>query len=113
MILSSLLDFSDCDLPEEVVKQVKDWILQYDHIFALDKGDLQRTDLLHRQPCTHLTAAKEGNILPKAKDSMVQKMLAQGLIRLSSSQRLCPVVLVKKRAGSYWFCIETRRCTSV
>ena len=44
-LLSSLLDFSDSDLPE-VVKQVRDWILQYDHIFALDGKDLGRTDLV-------------------------------------------------------------------
>ena len=101
------------------MKQVKDWILQYDHIFPLDGGDLGRTALVQHDndtgshaPIQQRPRRRAFSLRPKIV-GMVQDMLAQGLIVSSSSPLLSPMVLVKKRDDSYQFCVDYRKLNAV
>ena len=44
--------------------------------------------------------------LQNAVDSEVQKILEQGVIQPSFSLWSSPIVMVKKKDGSWWFCID-------
>ena len=45
--------------------------------------------------------------------NQVQDMLNQGVIQSSCSQRASPIVLVKRKDGSYRFCVDYRKLNSI
>ena len=105
--LLSQLDFSASELPEEVLKQVKEWLLQHADVFAVLEGELGRTDLVEHeietgdhQPIMQRPRREPFSLRPQIVQ-MVEDMLSQGIIRPSSSPRSSPVVLVKKKDNSY------------
>ena len=117
--LLSQLDFSASELPEEVLKQVKEWLLQHADVFAVLEGELGRTDLVEHeietgdhQPIMQRPRREPFSLRPQIVQ-MVEDMLSQGIIRPSSSPWSSPVVLVKKKDNSYRFCVDYRRLNAI
>ena len=92
---------------------------QYADVFALDSSELGSTDIVTHtidtadHPPIHQQARRTPFALRDQIDEIVRGMLEQGVIEPSQSPWASPVVLVKKRDGSYRFCVDYRRLNSI
>ena len=88
---------------------------EYQHLFALNLKELGRTSLVqHEIKLNDKTPFKERyrRIPPhqyKEVRKYLQEMLQIGAIQRSTSPWVSPVVLVHKKDGSLWFCIDSRK----
>ena len=93
---------------------------EYAGVFSRSDQDVGRTELVHhdipveegtqpiRQPPHRLGPQKELEA-----EKQVQELLQQGLIEPSDSAWSSPVVLVKKKDGTWRFCIDYRKLNAV
>jgi hypothetical protein len=99
--------------PEPVIPvEVQQLLTQYSHLFQ------PRTELPPRRPCDHSIPLLPGAqpvasrpyhyspILKSEIESQINKMLQSGLIRPSTSAFSSPVLLVRKKDGSWRFCVD-------
>ena len=106
-------------LSSEVTADLKALLNEHASTFAKDSSDLGFCDILQhdidtgdarpikqypRRPPLAATAAQ---------DEILDEMLQTGVIEPSCSPRASPVCLVKKKEGTYRFCVDYRRVNSV
>ena len=119
--LRELLGSACAELPSfEHQQQVAQLLSQYADIFSKSDGDVgQTTAVQHeipvlpgtvpiRQPPHRLGAEKEAEV-----ERQVADLLARGLIEPASGAWSSPVVLVRKKDGSWRFCVDYRRLNAV
>ena len=88
---------------------------EYQHLFALNLKELGKTSLVqHEIKLSDKTPFKErySRIPPHQYEEVkkhLQEMLDIGAIHRSTSPWASPVVLVHKKDGSLWFCIDLRK----
>ena len=117
--LKEKVKFDPSNLTEEEADQSNDLLVEYADVFALDLSKLGITDLVTYAIDTgdsvpiKQAARRIPFALRKMVEDMVQNMLEQGVIKLSSSPWSSPVVLVEKKDGSKRFCIDYDRLNSV
>ena len=95
-----------------------DLLSEYSDVFAtigtpgaqnhVVKHTIKTTGLPITQPLHRILVT-----LKEAVDKEVTKMLEHGIIRPSVSPWSSPVVMVKKRNGTWWFCIDYRKLNAV
>ena len=94
---------------------VKSLIREYQHLFALTLNELGKTSLVqHDIKLDDETPFKEryGRIPPHQYEEVrkhLQEMLNKGAIQRCTSPWVSPVVLVHKKDGTLWFCIDLRK----
>ena len=98
--------------------QLTNLLVKYQDLFISKADPLGRTDKVKhpirtegppiRQPIRRLPEA-----LKRAVDVETKRMLDEGVIRTSSSPWSSPVVMVRKKDGSWRFCIDYRKLNSV
>ena len=94
---------------------MKKLLEEYQHLFALNLKELGRTSLVqHEIKLSNDKPFKERyrRIPPHQYEEVwkhLQEMLAVGAIQRSTSPWASPVVLVHKKDGSLWFCIDLRK----
>ena len=94
---------------------VKQLLEEYQHLFALNLKELGKTSLVqHEIKLSNNIPFKERyrRIPPHQYEEVrkhLQEMLDIGAIRRSTSPWASPVVLVCKKDGSLWFCIDLRK----
>lgn len=99
-------------LAVEEQTQVEEYLRRYADIFALDSSELGTTTIANHQINTggHPPVWQPARWMPFALreqvDKMVQEMLTQKEIVSSSSLWAGPVMLVRKKNGGMWFCID-------
>ena len=99
----------------EQQEQVCNLFLEFDNLFALDSLDLGKTLIVkHKIRLSDNTPFKERyrQIPPHMYEEVKKhlwKMLEIGAIRKSNSPWASMVVLVRKKDGSLWFCIDLRQ----
>ncbi|XP_076935565.1 uncharacterized protein LOC143602280 [Bidens hawaiensis] len=97
------------------VSQINTLLENYDHVFALP------TSLPPKRSCDHQIILKEGISVIAQKpyrypavqkdiiEKMTQELLDMGIARESTSPFASPVVLVKKKDGSWRMCVDYRK----
>ena len=100
---------------EQQESVVKELLEEYQHLFALNLKELGRTSLVqHEIKLSDDKPFKERyrRIPPHQYEEVqkhLQEMLAVGAIWKSTGPLASPVVLVHKKDGSLWFCIDLRK----
>ena len=112
------LDMRMEHLSDSERKQLEDYVLSHDDVFALDPSELGTTDVTEhiintaghppiRQPPRRMPFALRGHV-----DKLVKEMLEQQVIVPSASPWASPVVLVRKKDGGVRFCVDYRKLNS-
>ena len=101
-------------------EQLSRLLTRYQDVFSMGDGDVGRTSLVEhsipviggtrpiRQPPHRLGPEKEAEA-----ERQVQELLQRGLIEPAYGAWSSPVVLVKKKDGTWRFCVDYRRLNSV
>ena len=109
----------NCDTIEQEEK-LCGLLAQYQDVFSKGDGDMGHTSLVEhsipvtegtrpiRQPPHRLGPEKEAEA-----ERQVQELLKKGLIEPASGAWSSPVVLVRKKDGTWRFCVDYRRLNSV
>ena len=106
-------------LHPEQQQQLRDLIISYSDVFALNASELGTTTLVThtidtgdsrpvKQPVRRTPFALRSKV-----DELVQDMLYQGVVEPSKSPWASPVVLVRKKDGSVQFCVDYRKLNQV
>ena len=114
-----LLNVNFGKLSEVEAQKLKDLVIEYHDVFALDDSELGCTNIL-----THSIDTGDSHpirqqpyrtpmVRREKMAGMIDEMQAQGVVRPSSSPWASPVVLVPKKDGSLRFCVDYQRLNSV
>ena len=93
----------------------RDLMTEYQHLFAMNLSEFGKTSLVqHDIKLDDMMSFKEQYqmILPhqyKEVKKHLQEMLEIGAICISTSPWASPIVLVHKKDGGLWFCIDLRK----
>ena len=107
------------NLTSDQSEQVKTLLMKHKDVFAKNKTDLGRTDIVKHKINTGTAAPvkQHPRRLPLSKKELVReeisKMLKQGIIEPSQSPWSSPVVLVQKKDGSTRFCVDYRKLNNL
>ena len=108
--LSSIQDWS-----KSLKQQVRELLMEFQDIFALNDLELGRTNLVkHHIPLTNPVPFKDRYTrIPPSQFEPLRKLLRNmeevGAIQKSSSPWLSSIVLVKKKDGNLSFCIDLQK----
>ena len=108
------VDLTGADLSEAETEKLKQLIWEFRSIFAAEGSPPGRTGVVKhhirvkgppvREPLRRIPYSLQETVSKE-----VKKMLQQGVIRESKSPWSSPVVMVKKKDGSWRFCIDFRK----
>ena len=115
---SPVIDLSHCDLSQSQKQQLQELLNRYDNVFAHPGEPLGRTNMVKhpirtsgapiRQPMHRLPASLKDTV-----NSQIQDMLDTGVIQPSCSPWASPVVMVKKKDGTWRFCVDYRKVNAI
>ena len=117
--LLNKLMISESNLTEEQLTLLRSLVAEYSDIFALDMSELGVTDIVSHtvdtgsSPPIQQPVRRTPFALCEKMEELIQDMMAQGVIKQSSSPWASPVVLVEKRDGSHRFCVDYRCLNAV
>ena len=110
--LLNTLDLGPATLEDEEREKLKELVLEYAQLFALNPSELGFTDVVQhtidtgdsrplRQLPRRIPFALRGKV-----EEMVEDMLERGVIQHSKSPWASPIVLVAKKDGTTRFCVD-------
>ena len=117
--LLNTLDLGPATLEDEEREKLKELVLEYAQLFALNPSELGFTDVVQhtidtgdsrplRQLPRRIPFALRGKV-----EEMVEDMLERGVIQHSKSPWASPIVLVAKKDGTTHFCVDYRQLNAV
>lgn len=117
--LASITTMIDPTLDEDKTHQLHDLLSKYHTIFDFPSRPLGQTNAVtHRidtgtEPPIHHRPYRVSPSERRAIQHEVNKMLSQNVVQSSSSPWSSPVVLVKKKDGSWRFCVDYRKLNKI
>ena len=112
------IDFTHGTLSLSQQQDLLNLLHDYQDLFASNADSLGRTAMVRHAintegPPIRQSMRRQPAVLRTTIDSEVQKMLQQGVIQPSFSPWSSPVVMVKKKDGTWRFCIDYRKLNDV
>ena len=106
---------------ENLATKAKDLLMEYHDLFSLEKSEIGKTKIVEhtivlKDPDATPFKEQFCRILPPQVEEVrehLKLMLEEGAIHPSNSPRCNEVVLVHKKDGSLWFCIDFRKLNSL
>jgi hypothetical protein len=117
--LQNLYERAIPDLTESQAKELAILLCDQAAMFMAPDGQLGRTPLVKHEihtgeaPPIKMGPRRQGPFLRKVTEELVNEMLRDGIVRPSTSPWSCPVVLSKKKDGSFRFCADYRGLNDV
>ncbi|KAL7291542.1 hypothetical protein TKK_0014798 [Trichogramma kaykai] len=104
--------------PASYQRQFKDLLSKHAHVISPTPGPLTQTNSVHQIKLTDTTPFRLSMYRYSDKkrveiERQVTDMLAQGIIEPCVSPYSSPIVLAKKRNGTWRFCVDYRRLNSI
>eukprot|EP00731_Ephydatia_muelleri_P020689 Em0013g416a len=106
------------EIPDSEKYELRNLLRKFGDLFVSENGALGRTKVVKhrintsgspiRQPLRRQPESLKGDM-----NEEVKKMLSRGVIRPSSSPWSSPIVMVRKKNGSWRFCIDYRKLNAV
>jgi len=116
--IEDLMNSVHGDVPGEVKLDLERLIIMYSDIFSRSEFDLGKTPLgLHRidtgdaRPVRQTLRRQAYDLVPRI-DAYVEGMCKAGIIEPSSSPWASNLVVVKKKDGTYRYCVDYRKLNS-
>lgn len=117
--MSTLAEEARSDLNSEERERFQDLLCSYADVFASSTTDYGRTSRLRhcidtgsavpiRQPVRRLPPQRRDSV-----QQLIGEMLEKGVVERSTSPWASPIVLVRKRDGTMWFCVDYRKVNSI
>ena len=104
------------DTEKETMQQI---LQKYQTLFAKDLSELGATSVVKHKidtgqaPPIKQLPRRLPNVLKPVVEEQVNEMLAHGVVRPSKSPWASPIVLVKKKDGTWRFCVDFRKVNDV
>ena len=114
-IIQQMVNRADPTVPQETKAKLASLLSSYVDVFSLNEFDLGSTDLVQHQINTGQNKPFRQPLRPQARahlpviDNLLQEMQKQGVIEPCTSEWASNIVLVKKKDGSYRFCVDYRK----
>ena len=112
-------NLEDADLTPEQKGRLIKFLKDNKHVFATNLKELGVTDIYQHKietgdaPPVRMPFYRQPPHLQKETDRQIQEMLDNNIIQTSMSPWHSPVVLVRKRCGTYRFAVDYRKLNSV
>ena len=107
------------DLSEQLQEELRTLLLKWEKVFAKHDEDFWQTDLVQHRIHTGDAARIRERYRPlpplmyKEMKTLLAGMLEKGVIRESCSPWAAPIVSVRKKDGSWRFCVDYRKLNAV
>ena len=118
-VIHELINQVDTEVPVEYRDQLRLLLLRYNSAISLNDNDLGRTDVVKHHintgaaPPIRQALRRIPQTQAQAVDEQLETMIKQNLIKPSQSNFASNVVLVKKKDGTYRFCVDYRRVNDI
>jgi hypothetical protein len=111
---SPLAERAEKNFPEELRPKVHRLLDEFKSLFDMEDTATTTTTTKHHirlKDATpfRLRPYRYSDVKKKIIQEQVEKMLVSGVIESSTSEYASPVVIVKKKDGQPWFCVDYRR----
>ena len=112
------VDLTGADLTHSQKRDLKKLIGEFRELFVTEGGPTGRTSKVKHTIVTHGPPVREPlrripHMLQDTVKAEVEKMLQHSVIRESSSPWSSPIVMIKKKDGSWRFCVNFRKVNSM
>lgn len=106
-------------LPLKEKMQFQSLVNEYGHLFSTKSGPIGRTTVAQHEINTEAARPIQQNPYRSSPyerqvvEEQIREMLTKGVVRTSTSAWSSPVVLVRKRDGSWRFCVDFRKLNAI